>query len=196
MTTALKRGDTAKANRIYNLARTHYLRTGEKARDIGSEVHGMIEQYINVYLQKIPYPYWMRSSKIWMKKPKKVRNCFDAFGKWMALNDIKFLKSEMIVYSKKHKYAGTLDGLAFRKDKKIIVDYKSSNQLQKEDDIQLSSYKEALEEMTKHKIDEMWLIRLGKKDGSFQAKQVLNHSGNIIAFNSAHKIWLWKQKRK
>ncbi len=79
-----------------------------------------------------------------------------------------WLASEQLVYSKTHKFAGTLDGLAKWDNKTVIVDFKTSNKTYTDYDAseklpQLAAYVIALEEIEDIKIDAVIIANLNCK---------------------------------
>lgn len=95
-------------------------------------------------------------------------NCGKAALDWMREHKVKFIKTESIVYSQKHQYAGTLDGLAEVDGILSIVDWKSSNALRTEYCFQTAAYLRAYEEEYGITIPDRWILRLGKEDGKFE----------------------------
>jgi hypothetical protein len=74
-----------------------------------------------------------------------------AFRSWLVDNHITVLENERTVVSDKYNYAGTLDLLVQKNGRKVplIVDVKTGKDLYPEVHLQLSAYKQALEEMGK-----------------------------------------------
>jgi|24BtaG_2_1085350.scaffolds.fasta_scaffold00346_6 nitrite reductase/ring-hydroxylating ferredoxin subunit len=105
--------------------------------------------------------------------------------------------AEMIVYSLKNGYAGTLDWIGYLYNKKLgkyepwLLDYKTSNQHSRTNDLQLSSYYYALCEMYKRRfrlnIGILYLGRSTKKKFSF--KLVKDNRENMKLFLNTKKLW-------
>lgn len=74
----------------------------EEAATIGGLVHKWAEDYIAGKDPEMP-------------TDEKVLNGVTAFLSWVSEHDVKFLASEQIVYSKKHKYVGLLDTIVSMK---------------------------------------------------------------------------------
>lgn len=72
-----------------------------------------------------------------------------SFKAWADENKPKFLMQEMTVISKEHGYAGTVDCVAQIGDQVYIIDWKTSQYIWPEYEIQISAYKQALKEMGK-----------------------------------------------
>ena len=147
----------------------------EKAGDIGKIAHRWIEEYIKFHL---------RSDIDWISdKPEgQAGNCCDAALSWMKIHNVRWRCTERKIYSREWNYAGTLDGIAlvdscddprccpesFR-DRLSLIDWKSSNYLYNEFLFQTAAYQRAYEEETGEKIEDRWIVQLGKTDGEFNA---------------------------
>jgi len=131
----------------------------QQAADLGSAAHNCIEVYLKG--QKI--------DGILEVEPK-VKKPFDAFLEWQKNYKFELVKSEHIIYSKEHRYAGTLDCMAYLsqngdKPKLTLVDFKTSNAIYDEYIYQVAAYLKAYEEMNKVKVERCGILRLGKEDG-------------------------------
>lgn len=85
----------------------------------------------------------------------------------------KLVATEQFVYSDKYKYAGTLDLLVEMKDQLWLLDVKTSNDLYRAYDLQISAYAKAVEEVTEQKVDRtgiLWLKSSKRKEGEWQGK--------------------------
>ncbi len=104
-------------------------------------------------------------------------NCVKAALLWMRSHNVKWLKTEEKIYSRKHDYAGTMDGLAYVDSctdpaccsekythRLCLIDWKSSNQLKTEYCFQTAAYQQALQEEHDSPIESRWVLRLGKSE--------------------------------
>lgn len=145
----------------------------EEAADIGHQAHAYIEGYIKSVLGIIETAPESPTDF-------KVLNCCNAALNWMGRHNVKWVKTECKIYSKKHRFAGTMDGLAYVdscndplccphefKNRLSLIDWKSSNYLHIEHIIQTAAYEAAYEEEHGVDIEDRWVIRLGKTDGEF-----------------------------
>lgn len=156
----------------------------DSAGEVGHEAHDWIENYIKAVLRSNE----TRRDELLAKFPRDPRatNCCVAAIEWMAQHNVRWISTERKVYSKQHKYAGTMDGLALIdscsdelcckkafKDRLSIVDWKTSNYLYIEYLMQTAAYWQAYEEERPYLIDDLgpvtdrWIIRLGKDDAEF-----------------------------
>ena len=131
----------------------------KQAADIGTEIHEWVSD-------------WILGKKPEMPENEKVVNGITAFLRFQKEHEFKWLESERYVYSKKHNYAGILDAIAIKDNELVLVDFKSSNGLYDEMRFQVAGYQIAYEEETKKKIDKRLIIRFGKEDGQFEAKEL------------------------
>ena len=142
----------------------------EDAGAVGTRAHNWIEGFIKGDLDVGDIP-----------DDPRVINCCDSSVKWMNAHDVKWVCTERKIYSREHKYAGTLDGIAYVsscQDKKCcpdefknrlsLIDWKTSNALYPEYVLQVSAYGKAYEEETKTSLEDRWIIRLGKTEGDFE----------------------------
>ena len=163
------------AYRILQEAKLESTRIKNEAGSIGTEVHKMIEIYLNNSDDYISY-YDNDLSKLDEVSREKVKLSFDAFLKWKAENYFEVIDTELSVYSK-IGYAGTLDAVGYYgKSKKLFVlDFKTSGGFwEPEYCMQLSSYRKAYEEIFNEKVRGMGILRLDKNDGMPYFKEYTN----------------------
>lgn len=142
------------ASDILKEAKAYHNTLKEQAADIGTQVHALIEAYLQG--EKISFAD--------IENADKIQSAFDAFLKWEKDNEFTCIKTEHPVYSLKG-YAGTLDIVGKLKKKLYIIDLKTSNSLWPEMLMQVGAYLFAYEERTGDKIKGCGILRLGKEDG-------------------------------
>ena len=102
------------------------------------------------------------------------------FENWWGIFKPITVGSELMVYSLKYGFAGTLDWIGYLWDKKKgkyelwIVDWKISKSLDRSYDLQLASYWQAIQETYKKKFPEIRLgiLQLGKNKCNYCFKEV------------------------
>ncbi len=149
----------------------------EKAADLGTQVHRWAEEFIKA-----------KTKEDWPPLPRdpQVHNGVTAFLKWVDEYDVKFLSSERHIYSMKHDYAGIMDAEAIIKGKKSVVDFKTSNALYSEMRLQVAAYQGAIEEEIGKKYPgNKWIVRFGKEDAEFEAKDFEGQDEDYKAFVAA-----------
>ena len=95
-----------------------------KARDLGTKVHAMIEN-------------WIKGEPC---EPAKETNPYmNSYISFMMDRQPEFSHSEVTVWSRKHGYAGTADAICIMKDRTFIIDFKSGRNLHSDVALQLSA---------------------------------------------------------
>lgn len=142
--------DEVAREELYESGRYAHRRFAKKAADIGTLAHNWIEKHIKGEKPALPVN-------------KMVRTAVEAFLAWEKENDVKFHESEIKIYSKKYKYAGTMDFEATVNGKLVIGDIKTSSGIYSEMRFQVAAYRQAREEETGNKYDHQVIVRIGKK---------------------------------
>lgn len=126
-----------------------------------------------------------------------VQNAVGQFKKWRDKHDIEFIKSEAVVHSEIHRYAGTMDALIRLDGVVTLADYKTSKGIFPEYHMQGIAYKKAVEEMTGEQVPDVLILRFGK-DGSFDDAIVPpeEHDEIFDTFIHLMPVWKWMMKVK
>ena len=149
---------------VKGIANAHIV-ISKTALDIGKVVHGYIEEVIEWSLGEL-------NEMPEMPEDEAAVNSIQAFGKWVRENDVEWVATEERIYSKKYKYAGTVDAVAMIDDKFSVIDFKTSKQIYKSYKLQVYAYKQAIEEMYGKEVESCWILRFDKATGKFQAKEI------------------------
>ena len=149
---------------VQGIANAHIV-ISRTALDIGKVVHGYIEEAIEWSLGEL-------SDMPEMPEDEAAVNSIQAFGEWVRENDVEWVTTEERIYSKKYKYAGTVDAVAIIDDKFSVIDFKTSKQIYKSYKLQVYAYKQAIEEMYGKEVESCWILRFDKTTGKFQAKEI------------------------
>lgn len=159
----------------------------EEAGKTGHIAHNHIENYIKLVLLgelhlaealRTILPYDERAAK----------GCQAAF-EWMDRHNVRWISTEQKIYSRKYKYAGTLDGLCTCDscldpkccpeeffDRLTVADWKTSNYLYLEYLLQTAAYENAFEEESGLDVKDRWIIRLDKDSAEFEAWHLQEHN--------------------
>ena len=146
---------------------------------VGHVAHSWIESYIKAELvNDEPLAATLLANKPWDERA--LNACNAALG-WMESHNVKWVSTERKIYSRKNRYAGTMDGLCYVdscndplccpnpfKHRLCISDWKTSNGLHPEFLMQTAAYEAAYEEETGEDVKDRWVIRLGKEDAKFE----------------------------
>lgn len=151
----------------------------DEAAAIWTLVHDWVEAYTSG--QEIPMP-----------ENEAAQNGILAFLKWKSENDIEFLLSEKIVYSKQYNYVGKFDAVVMLNGKKYLLDYKTSNGFRPvEMKMQTAGYVLAYEEETGDKIDWRMIVRFDKETGEFELHDLDGVEEDQQAFIAALQLLTW-----
>ena len=185
--------DEVQLEAIFEHARFNFRRIAKRAKSVGSLAHEWIKAYLKGERKEMPVN-------------EQARNACLAAKAWL---DEHFLmcKAEMQVYSRKYKYAGTLDTVGYVDTWLSVVEWKTSAAIYPEYSLQAAAYKHALVEMKpfKHASDNIeiplehwgenkldrWIVRLGKDDGAFEAVKLPRgqQGKDFRAFLGAKALW-------
>lgn len=151
----------------------------DEAGNVGTQAHNWIEEYIKGLISKNADQ--LNNLLASFPADERAKNACDAALDWMTAHNVRWIYTERKIYSRKHKYAGTMDGLCIVdsctnplccphpfKDRLSIADWKTSNYLHPEYIMQTASYEAAYEEETEANVEDRWIIRLGKDDAKFE----------------------------
>lgn len=173
LTEKLESGEIITIEHIETAAKLHAQKKKEAA-DLGTAVHDWAEHYIKSKLARKPKPE--------LPEDERILNGVIAFLKWEKEHKVKFVASELLVYSKKHNYVGLMDAKAIIDGKLACVDFKTSNGIYDEFRLQVAAYRQADAEESKSKYQSTWIVRFGKDDGEFEAHEILDHKKDFEAF--------------
>ena len=149
---------------VKGIANAHIV-ISKTALDIGKVVHQYIEEVIEWSVGEL-------ATMPEMPEDESAVNSIQAFGKWVKENEVEWIATEERLYSKKYKYAGTVDAVAMIDDRFSVIDFKTSKQIYKSYKLQVYAYKQAIEEMYGKKVESCWILRFDKTTGKFQAKEI------------------------
>lgn len=156
---------TEKARSQYNVKRN-------KAADTGTLVHAWIEDWIKGRQPELPHDH-------------QVLNGVLAFKRYVDSQNIKFVASEQKIFSKKYKYAGTLDFEAEIDGKLFLGDIKTSSGIYPEMFLQTSAYQQAREEENPGRKYAGQLIINCRKDGILDTLVSTDYEKHIKGFLAA-----------
>lgn len=160
-------------------------RTLEKAGDIGGEAHRAIEWILRTAIgaEAGAQPLISAPAAIAVK----------AFQAWAVSVQLKPVLIERIVYSKVHRYAGTIDLLARVRGVLTQVSLKTGKAIYAEAFLQEAGYSAALVEMGYREPEAAIVIRLPKvaTDPGFEVVDVPNRAALFPVFLATRALWEW-----
>jgi len=168
---------------ILQQAKTAHKDKLEEAGAIGHKTHAWIEDFIHASMSDD----YAKINTILLNLPDddKAKSAATAALDWIKKHNVRFICTERKIYSRKYSYAGTMDGLCLAdscddklccpeefKNRRTLIDWKTSNYLYVEYILQTAAYKQAHQEEMGEVIEDIWVIRLGKDDSKFEAWHV------------------------
>ena len=161
-----------------------------KAGEIGSQVHALIEWTLKASMMYEAGPSPRISDK--------AQWAFMAWQDWRKSVNLKPLLIEQVVYSTKHKYAGTLDLFALVNDVPTVIDWKTGKSVYGEAHLQNAAYRRALREMGHGDPKAGLIVRLPKveTDPEFEVIDAKSERAEFPRFLDAMRLWKWQQKEQ
>jgi hypothetical protein len=183
------------ATDIFKKARAYHKEISQKALDIGSGVHNVIE----VHLKGQPIGGLLEADPR-LKPP------FKAFLDWHKDSGFKFIATERKVCSPL-MFAGTLDGLAEKDGKLWVIDFKTSKAIYDGYDCQASAYRQAVMDGmylsldgwvdSKLKVDGgVGILRLDKETGLPEFKTYTIQEAEKAFKKFKHLLDYWWENKK
>lgn len=156
------------------------------AAEIGTGTHALIEHWAR---QKLGYSVGPRPSV-----GEKSEWGFMSFEDWAKNHAFWPTHSERVVFSRKHKFAGTLDLVGLVDGVQTIVDIKTGKAVYSEAKLQIAAYWGALVEMESDPPVAGLVLRLPKidTDPEFEAVPVDDLNMHLNAFLHALELWRWQ----
>lgn len=154
----------------------------KEATDIGTMVHDYCESFacgIDMPMPDVP----------------QALNGIQAFLQRYKANEVKFLHTERLVYSRNYNYCGKFDALIEWGGRKCLVDFKTSKWFYPlEMGMQLAAYRAAYEEEMGEVIDAQYILRFDKETGNFEIHECAEYEKDLEAFRAA--LVLTKRKKE
>ena len=150
--------DDVRVEELIQRARFHYKTVGKEARDVGSEVHGLIERFF--------------AGESLIAPPERSRRAFLAFLSWVEEVGLEPIDVEKKVYNHKYGYAGTQDLKCVLDGVVSIVDWKTHGEDGKihvpESPMQLSAYAKC---EGNEDVEQIVVVGLNKVTGKYTEKR-------------------------
>lgn len=156
-----------------------------KAGEIGSQAHALIEWDVRRQMGQAVGPEPLATDA--------AQWAFMAFQDWAKSVNLKPLLIEQVVYSRTHRYAGTMDLLAEVNDVITLVDVKTSKGVYPEYFLQVAAYAKALDEMGHGQPAQGVIVRLPKveTDPAFEVVPCPPFGTLFPTFIAVRKLWEW-----
>ena len=169
---------------LLKAAESEWRTVRDEAADIGSEIHSIIATYIQ-----------NGKDAVGAYRPE-VEKGFFAFLEWEKTHGVKWLKSEMTVFSTDKYFAGTLDAICIYEEKPYVIDFKSSRGFYDTFGMQIAAYRNAAM-MMGNEVYGCGILRLDKKTGEPEWKDYTKRQDrDFAAFEKLLAYWYSAAKRK
>ena len=166
-------------------ARKAHTKKKEKAGDYGTKTHKTISELVASVILVDGY-----ISKETTSEEKSIQNFID----WAVKNKVKFLASEINVWSKKYFLGGICDIVCELGGKRWVADIKTSKSgIYPENFWQCAGYDLMLQEQGDPPADGYLILNL-KENGEFGEERSVSNSDNIKAFKACLDIYRLKAK--
>ena len=152
-----------------------YKKKSAGAIDLGRQVHEWCEQAILWKLGNAEVPS--------MPTDEKAANSINAFREWIKQNEVEWLAAEQRVYSRTHKYAGTVDAVARVNGEFVVIDFKTSAKIYEEYYLQVAAYSKCVEDIYGEPVDGAYILRFDKESGKFDVDKSDNIDVDFITFS-------------
>lgn len=194
VTTLLAPGETMTSASIAELAKRVKAAPRDKresAAESGKAVHAAVERWLNDRSYRLPVD----------ALPAVIKG-FDAFRRFAEQNRIEPKAVEQRVYSRTHRYAGTMDCVGKFNDELTVFDWKTGSGIYPEAYLQTAAYAAAWAEEQHERPRKIIIGRFDKFTGEFDPlkdvviRNVRDHALDMMAFIALRSVWDWKQGLK
>lgn len=150
----------------------------DKAADIGTIAHALCEAHLR--------GMELDTANLTPEMLDRAETSFVKFVSWWDKEGMVVVRTELAMVSETMQVGGTLDILAARPDGKLVlVDLKSSKAIYEEMLIQVATYAAMYEESQGGRIDELFIVRIGKEDADdLEVREVNNRTARVAAFHA------------
>lgn len=160
----------------------------DPSSQFGNEAHELIESILlsGEDVECAPHLVHVKSSFMrWLNREKEIRK-------------FQVLATELSLYSKTHKYAGSADAVARvfirGEPKTIVLDWKTSNSLRNHYALQIAAYSKLYEENFNEAIYAGIVIRFSKTSAEYEVRTVKNLDKIFANFVNYKAVWELEQK--
>jgi hypothetical protein len=168
-----------------------------KAGEIGTTAHGLIENELNKRMgvpEKTLKPVPTETMEAALR-------AFKHWVEWAESVNLEPIASEQVVWSHKHKCAGTLDLVARINKRLSILDWKTGKFIYGEAHLQNAAYRTMWREMGHAEPDEPidgWIVRLPKvaDDPKFEAVEADAEAPSMEVFLNVKALWEWQEEKQ
>lgn len=172
--------------------KSHLYEEANKAADIGTCAHGMVEMRIKGQSDSEIATYACATLADDAMR-RKAYSAFDAYETWAKNFSIQIIEQEAQLVSEQHRYGGTLDAIGIIGNQLVLLDWKTSNAVYSDYLVQLAAYANL---WTENKPDQpitggFHLLRFSKEHGDFAHHHFPNLDNawkQFLLFREAYEI--------
>ena len=170
-------------NDMLNEARFNFREVSKEALDIGSAVHHAIEHYL-------------KTGEEPKDPPDKVLSAFLAFLEFKDEHKLETIETELTVWDKDNRWAGTLDWLGWMDGKVTVLDWKTNKgKIYKESHYQIAAYRSA-KGVYIDEIQSCGCVRIDKETGMYEYKCTdKSYEQDLVVFNDMVKLYYDRHPR-
>ncbi len=119
-----------------------YMEAANKAADIGTAAHKMIERHINGLQPEVALEALKAENKLSDEDAEKASNAFLMYLEWEGQSKLKFLSKyqEIQLVCPEYKFGGTPDAIAQMGNETVLLDWKTSNAVYSDYLLQIAAY--------------------------------------------------------
>jgi len=178
---AFKQGQSG-ALRLYDEA--------EKAAEIGTVAHSMVEAFIN---GKSAAEIMQIARTLPPEAEPKAASAFNAYKTWQANFQVEIVSQEIQLVSEKYRYGGTPDAVGMIGNQLVLLDWKTSNGIYTDYLVQLAAYQNLWQENFPERplTGGFHLLRFAKEHGDFGHHYFANLDNawrQFLLFREAYEI--------
>jgi len=151
------------------------------ARNFGSDVHGVVEQWLQ-YLLRDRDPRYADTTEPFISDDH--YESAHAIVEWLDKNEWEVTDAESSIYHPTKLYAGTADCIARRGSTVALMDWKTGGGIYNEAAAQIAGYALAYEELTGEKVTEGWILRSNR--GGLEVRQVKDFDQAKLMFEALY----------
>jgi hypothetical protein len=177
--------DLKDLDEVLQEARIAHRKKKEKAGEQGTDIHAIAEEIIKKAIKE--------TNGI-IQETEHEKPQIKHFLNWTKKNNVKFLESELHIYSEDKFLGGICDFVCEIDGKKWVGDIKTSSDIHFEAFVQVAGYQVIMQDMGIYPDIAGYVILNLKKDGTFKEKRSALTEESIKAFLSALSLYRIKEK--
>jgi hypothetical protein len=170
------------------LGKKHLYEDAEKAADIGTYAHALVEAHIKDATVAVAVP-----DSFTPKDIEQAKSAFNAYLRWAENFKVRIIAQECLLVSEQYKFGGTPDAVGVVGNQLCLLDWKTSSGIYTDYLIQLAAYKHLWNENNPDNqiTGECHLLRFSKENADFSHHSYANLDDawrQFVLFREAYDI--------